>query len=82
MTRGTASTVLVSRALGLCERIRGFAARERQRAEIDTEETDEFDSLLADDLDSTVHELVGLLDDIRETRTDTGSMEELKTAVG
>ena len=82
MTRGTASTVLVSRALGLCERIRGFAARERQRAEIDTEETDEFDSLLEEDIESTVHELVGLLDDIRETRTDTGSMEELKTEVG
>ncbi len=82
MTRGTASAALVSRALGLCEKIRGFAVREENRARIEIEEVDEFDSLFEEDIESTVHELVCLLDGIKETRVDTASMEDLKMEIG
>jgi hypothetical protein len=82
MTRGTASAALVSRALGLCERIRGFAAREMTRARVETEEVDAFDSLLEEDIESTVHELIGLLDGISAAGADAGPMDDLKTEVG
>jgi hypothetical protein len=82
MTRGTASAALVSRALGLCERIRGFAAREMTRARVETKEDDAFDSLLEEDIESTVRELVGLLDSIPASRADAVSVEDLKLEIG
>ncbi len=82
MTRGSIPSALVSRAFGLCEQIRGLAALEKDRAGIEADEFDEYKSPFENGIETTVQELVDLLDGAAASGTDAKSVESLKVEIG